>query len=146
MLRTCRLEDLEQVHEIEEASFPDDAYNTSAFLFFLVTASDGFIVACHGEKVVGYVIATRRSGEGLIQSIAVSPGFRRRGVGRMLMQSAMGRLAARVKRVYLQVDAKHEGTIRFYHGLSFSETGRVLRRYYPNGDDAVAMVRELSPP
>jgi [ribosomal protein S18]-alanine N-acetyltransferase len=117
----------------------------SAFLFFLATARDGFIVACQGGKVVGYVIANSRRGEGLIQSIAVSPGSRRRGAGRMLVRAAVGHLAARFRRVYLQVDAKHEGTIRFYRALSFTETGRVLRRYYPNGDDAVEMVRGLSP-
>jgi ribosomal protein S18 acetylase RimI-like enzyme len=41
------------------------------------------------------------------------------------------------------VDANQEVAIRFYRGLSFSETGKMLKRYYPNGDDAVEMVREL---
>ena len=142
-LRNCTLDDLDQVCEIEAASFPGDAYPKSVFLFYVVTVRDGFIVACQGEKVVGYVIATHRRGQGLIQSVAVSPGFRRRGVGRMLMESAMGHLAKRFERVYLQVDANHAATISFYHGLSFKETGRVLKGYYPNGDDAVEMVREL---
>jgi ribosomal protein S18 acetylase RimI-like enzyme len=67
----------------------------------MAKARDGFIVACKKDLVVGYVIATDRAGEGLIQSIAVSPEFRQRGIGEMLMRSAMGHLARRFERVYL---------------------------------------------
>jgi [ribosomal protein S18]-alanine N-acetyltransferase len=143
VLRRCGHQDLEQVYKMEKASFPDDAYSKAVFFFYFVTEGDGFVVACKGDLVVGYVIATHHGGNGLIQSIAVSPEFRKRGIGEMLMRSVLAYLAPRFGRVYLQVDAKHEATIRFYRRLSFSETGKVLKRYYPNGDDALEMVRKL---
>ncbi len=143
-LRTCRREDLDRVLTIEDASFPDDAYSRAVFHFYLATAREGFIVACKGDLVVGYVIATHQAGEGLIESIAVAPEFRRRGIGEALMRAAMARLSTKSKRVYLQVDANQEATIRFYHRLSFRETGKVLKGYYPDGHDALEMVRELA--
>jgi len=141
----CRIQDLDQVVRLEKVSFPEDAYSKSVFFYFFVTERDGFIVARKGELVVGYVIATSREGQGMIQSIAVSPQFRRKGVGTLLMQSAVAQLARKFTRVYLQVDADQEGTIRFYRNLSFGETGRVIKRYYPNGHDAIEMVRQIRP-
>ena len=142
-LAPFRLEDLEQVLELEEASFPDDAFSEEIFLSQMAVSPRGFIVARRGGSVVGYVLATERRGQGLIMSIAVSPEFRRRGLGTLLMSSALSYLATKFKAVYLQVDAEHEETIRFYRKHSFVETGRVLKRYYPNGHDALEMVRRL---
>ncbi len=143
-LRPCRFQDLGEVGEIEKAAFPDDAYNKSVFLYFLAVARQGFIVATYGEQIVGYVIAARQEGQGMIQSIAVAEGVRRQGIGETLMRAAIDHLADNVERVYLLVDAKHDDTVKFYRKLGFSDTSRVFRRYYPNGDDALEMMRELS--
>jgi ribosomal-protein-alanine N-acetyltransferase len=89
------------------------------------------------------VIAISQGREGSIQSIAVSPDSSGKGVGEMLMRSAIGRLAGKCDRMHLLVDAKNEAAIRLYRKLSFEETGKVVRRYYPNGGNAVEMARDL---
>jgi ribosomal-protein-alanine N-acetyltransferase len=142
-LRTCRLQDLTQISRIEKASFPDDPYSMPVFIFYLMTEPEGFIVACEDSVVVGYVIATGREGRGLVESIAVLHEFRRRGIGEMLMRAGMKHLSKGFDRVFLQVDAKDPGTISFYQKLSFTPTGKVLKRYYPNGHDALEMVGSL---
>lgn len=143
-LQPCRHQDLDQVYKLEAECFPDDAYGLTVFLYFFAVERNGFLVAHKGDKVAGYVIATRQGGDGLIQSIAVLPEFRRMGLGEALMKAALDHLAKRFERVYLQVDAKHEGTLRFYRRLSFKETGKVHKGYYPNGDDGIEMVRPLT--
>lgn len=143
VLRTCEFRDLDQVNQVEKASFPDRPYSKVDFVSYLLIAGEGFIVACKDGSVIGYVIAMRQGREGMIQSIAVSPEFRRKGIGEMLMKSAISRLTGRFKRLYLLVDANNERAIRLYHKLSFSETGKIIKKYYPNGDDAVEMVRGL---
>jgi ribosomal-protein-alanine N-acetyltransferase len=143
VLRTCEFNDLDQVSQIENASFPDRPYSKLDFVSCMLVAREGFIVACKDGSVIGYVIATGQGGEGSIQSIAVSPEFREEGVGEMLMRSAINHLAGRFERVYLLVDVSNERAIRLYRRLSFNETGNVIEKYYPNGDDAVEMVREL---
>lgn len=128
---------------LESASFAEDAFSETIFLYQLAKQPDGFIVARKGGRVVGYVLATGWRGQGLIMSIAVLPEFRRRGVGTSLMGSALSYLARTYDRVYLQVDAENTASIGFYRKLSFRETGRVFPRYYPNGHDALEMAREL---
>ena len=142
-LRACEFGDLEQVIQVEKASFPERPYRKLDFLSCILLAQEGFVVACVDESVVGYVIAMRKGREGMIQSIAVSPELRQKGVGEMLMQSAIDHLAGRFRRAYLLVDAKNEPAIRLYRKFSFNETGKVIKKYYPNGGDAVEMVREL---
>src|SRR5450756_785826 len=103
VLRTCEFRDLDQVGQVEKASFPDRPYDKLDFVSCLLTAREGFIVACKDGSVIGYVIATPQGREGMIQSIAVSPGFREKGVGEVLMKSAINHLSGRFDRVYLLV-------------------------------------------
>src|SRR5882762_5190045 len=143
VLRPFELRDLGQVSKVEEASFPERPYSKMDFLSCLLIAREGFIVAVEDGSVIGYVIAMGQGGQGMIQSIAVSPGSRGKGVGEMLMKSAIEHLARRFRRVSLLVDADNEKAIRLYHKMSFIETGRTIEGYYPNGDDAVEMAKEL---
>ena len=143
VLRACEFRDLAQVGQIERASFPERPYTRLDFTYFLLAARDGFMVASKDGTVVGYVIATARGREGSIQSIAVSPESRGEGVGGLLLRSAIDRLAGRCDRVRLLVDVSNEAAIRLYRRLSFEETGKVVRGYYPNGGDAVEMARAL---
>ena len=143
LLRPFELSDLDQVGKVEDASFPERPYSRLDFVSCLSVARKGFIVACKESSVIGYVIAMEQGGQGMIQSIAVSPESRGRGVGEMLMRSATEHLARRFRRVFLLVDADNEEAIRLYSRLSFRETGRMIERYYPNGDDAIEMVKEL---
>jgi len=142
VLRACRYEDLDKVLAIERASYPDSPYARTDFDIFLLVAKKGFLVACQGDSLLGYVIATEKGGSGLIQSVAVSPESRRKHVGRALMTAALDYLA-KSERAVLQVDPSNESAISLYHKLSFRETGSRIRGYYPNGNDAIEMVREL---
>jgi [ribosomal protein S18]-alanine N-acetyltransferase len=143
VLRVCELGDLDAVTDIEKASFPLRPYKKRDFAYFLLAARKGFVVACRDGSVVGYVVATTHGGEGWIQSVAVAPGFRRRGVGEMLMRSAVEHFHGRSGRVYLLVSASNPAARGLYGKLEFRETGRTIDGYYPNGDDAIEMAREL---
>lgn len=134
---------MDQVIQVEKASFPERPYGKLDFVTCLLLAREGFVVACLDGSVIGYVIAMRQGREGMIQSIAVSPGLREKGVGKLLMESAITHLAGRFKRAYLLVDVKNEKAIHLYRKFAFNETGKTLKVYYPNGDDAIEMVREL---
>jgi ribosomal-protein-alanine N-acetyltransferase len=106
----------------------------------LAQGGDGFLVADDGSRILGYVTTIVENEIGLIMSIAVSPGFRRKGIGDSLMESALNHLVG-CERVWLLVDERNTPAISLYHKHSFSETGRVIKGYYPNGDDAVEMAR-----
>lgn len=138
-LRPCRYADLGQVYVIERESFLEDAYPANVFVDFLKLAKEGFIVACSGDSVVGYVIGTSRGDEGMILSMGVTPSLRKSGVGVRLMESVVEHLSKKHRRISLLVDVSNEAAIRLYHKSGFSETGRVIKEYYPNGNDAIEM-------
>jgi ribosomal-protein-alanine N-acetyltransferase len=144
VVRDCEYRDLDRVEALEKATFPDRPYRRSDFLLFLILVRKGFQVGMVGNSLAGYVIATGRNGEGMIFSIAVAPEFRRRGFGEALLMSAVNHLALKYRRAYLLVDERNEDAIRLYRKHLFKETGNVIKRYYPNGDDAIEMVRGLS--
>ena len=140
-IRGCRISDLHEVAEIEKVSFPDP-YDKATFLRFLVWENEGFLVAEDQGRILGYVIASSGQGSGLIASIAVSPNYKRMGIGSTLMRAALDYLIGKVREVKLQVSVTNTAAIDLYIKFFFRETGRI-QRYYPNGDDALLMTRQF---
>ena len=135
-LRRCRYRDLPQVVAIEKESFTDP-YSLFEFAAHLMSSRSKLVVACANQVVVGYVLAIHESRRiGQIQSIAVSRELRGRGIGTMLMSSAMEHLT-KLDKVRLVVRRTNMEAIRLYRSFSFRESGRVVEGYYPNGEDAI---------
>jgi ribosomal-protein-alanine N-acetyltransferase len=143
VLRKCRHGDLDQVVALERVAFAESAYSMVDFIYFLWHAREGFVVAKKDGQLLGYVIGIGRGGMGMIQSIAVSPESRRKGIAEALMKSAIAHLAE-FDEIRLLVESGNAAAISLYRKLSFRETGRVISRYYRNGGDAVEMVRARS--
>lgn len=139
-VRKFGMEDMPEVLEIEKRSFKDP-YDMSTFLYFWGVEPEGFFVAEADGKVVGYVIASSHDGE--IVSISVLPEFRRRGIGRRLMEEAMEYLEEKgVRRIELIVGVGNVEAIRFYEGLGFKKVS-IIPRYYSDGEDGIKMVKTL---
>ena len=145
VVRPCQRRDLPAVCAIEEASFPDP-YPMDFFEWLLARMGSGFLVACESGIVLGYVVCgVVGAGKGHLISIATLPGSRRTGVGTRLMESVIGQLGEKgVSVVRLEVRQSNTAAISFYAGLSFVESGR-KKRYYPDGEDAVVMMKRLGP-
>ncbi len=141
-LGTFGYDDLDQIIVIEKASFPDP-YPRIVFAWFKLRVGEGFIVARKDGRVVGYLISEVRRGRGHIVSMAVSTDCRRMGTGEAMARRSIERLAGRVKQVYLEVRPSNEAAILLYHKLSFEETSKVRKRYYPDGEDAIEMARAV---
>lgn len=104
------------------------------------------IVARDGRRVVGFAIMQFYDLHAHLNLLAVSPGYRRRGLGRALIEwlEASARVAGafivRLELRALNVDAR-----KFYEKLGYLETG-VSPEYYAGREDAVRMTRDLSIP
>lgn len=95
-----------------------------------------FIVAlCDGE-IAGYLGCHHIVDEAFIANIAVFPAFRRRGVGRALVEAAKSDAAA-LYRLTLEVRASNEGAIALYRSLGFVEDGVRPHFYAHPTEDAV---------
>lgn len=144
LLRDARETDLEAVMRIEKASFPRYPYSMDVFTILLKQYPRYFLVAECSGGVSGYVCGSlARKNLGRVVSIAVELRLRRRGVGRMLMRELESRFRADgVKAIRLEVGVDNEAAIRLYESLGYRLAG-LRRRYYPNGCDALVMVKRL---
>lgn len=91
-------------------------------------------------KVVGYAGAYMAADELNITNVVVDASYRRRGIGRMLMQAIVN-LAQRqrLSSIYLEVRASNEAARALYREIGFDPAGR-RKNYYENPtEDAVLM-------
>jgi ribosomal-protein-alanine N-acetyltransferase len=163
-MRRATVADLERVLEIERLSFP--APWPRDYLAQHL-GDDGFVVIEHESRVVGYTVIgvkipsflarlERRTralltGQepqepppvGHILNIAVDPAYRRKGLGKRLLEYALDycrQLGA--ERVELEVRTGNSAAIALYQKYGFVIRERVPF-YYSDGEDAFVMVREL---
>lgn len=103
----------------------------------------GFVVK-DGEKVVGYICATALFEEGEIPKVAVEKESRGRGIGGMLVEQLLNAMKERgVEKIFLEVRVSNTAALGLYRCKGFEKT-RERKRYYPDGEDAVEMVKTLT--
>lgn len=94
--------------------------------------------------VVGYVGSQSCPPEADIMNVAVSPDYRRRGIGESLM-TALGEALVQkgIESLTLEVRASNEGAIALYDRLGYEEVGRRPNYYTDPREDALIMRKEL---
>lgn len=137
-VRRARLEDLDGILLIEEASFPDPYPRGLLKAFFFMPGA--YLVATSGGSVVGYAIGILRFGSlGHIVSIAVLGEWRRRGVGRRLLRELMEELGALgAGEMRLEVRESNKQAIGLYRETGFVQK-ETIKKYYADGESAVVM-------
>jgi ribosomal-protein-alanine N-acetyltransferase len=102
-----------------------------------------------GERALGFILCRVMAGEAEVLTLAVDPAARRRGLGRALVDAALG--AARMagaEAMFLEVAHDNAPAIGLYQAAGFTTAG-TRRGYYQRGPepaaDALVMRRELGP-
>lgn len=126
-------EHLPALAQLETVCFADP-WSEDALREELSNPCAHFIVALCGDKVTGYLGCHHIAGEGFVTNIAVCPVFRRRGIGRALIEAA---LAEPITRLTLEVRASNAAAIALYRSLGFTEDGIRPRFYAHPTEDAI---------
>ena len=101
------------------------------------------LVARTHNGIAGFAIMYVGMDEARLNLLAVAPGYRRRGIGRRLVEwLEQSALVAGVSVVYLEVRAGSMGAQRFYERLGYIRVQRV-RGYYAGRETALRMARDL---
>ena len=136
------VDDLDEVFEIEKVSFPDpwsvDLFKAelqSPHSFNLIVRDNSL----SDKSVAAYIVYWIAADEMQILDLAVDERFRRHGLARLLIQSALKQAAgAGAVHAFLEVRRSNEAALSLYNALGFDEIGE-RRKYYKDGEDAIVM-------
>ncbi|MBE5747592.1 MAG: ribosomal-protein-alanine N-acetyltransferase [Clostridiales bacterium] len=143
-IRNWTEKDLPKLMALERACF-EDAWTTE--MMKNEFTRDGFcgVLAEEDGETVGYVCGYTLFEDGELLKIAVLQACRGKGIGGLLLdaftENAKGQGA---ERIFLEVRISNEPALGLYISRGFERT-RIRKRYYPDGEDAVEMKRELCP-
>jgi N6-L-threonylcarbamoyladenine synthase len=152
-LRPATEADLAAIMAVEHQCFAADAWSEANMHLELVAHHTYYWVAAAqvddgAERVVAYAGLSKVSGseQSDVQTIAVEPEFRGRGLGRRLMN----RLIAEARRLgasemFLEVRADNPVAQGLYESLGFEAIDRRRAYYQPDGVDAIVMRSPLEP-
>ena len=142
IFRPLQESDLPQIQEIELASF-SDAWREADFFSYLRFPVLQAIVAEEGGQVCGYACIQVVCEEMELQNIAVSPLLRGKGLGSKLLAEAERCAKEKGAEIsFLEVRVSNAPAISLYQKFAY-QTVAVRKRYYPDGEDALVMKKEL---
>ncbi len=135
------LRDLGALNKLEHACFEKDAWSFLDLIAVLTFPDVVRLKAQEDGQMIGFVAGDPRPSERLawIATIGVIPGYRRRGIGRDLLQACEAKLKS--LRLRLSVRASNEAAIRLYEREGYQRID-AWRGYYNDGEDAIVMEKE----
>lgn len=134
--------DLDAIHAIESSSFPSP-WRREFFASELVADWRFNLVARREGVVIGYLFAMWLFDELHVNKIAVAEPERRKGIADMLMARCLEFARSHdVRTISLEVRRSNKGAQDFYGHLQF-KSAYIRPRYYPDGEAAVVMTREV---
>ena len=140
IIRKMKLEDLEQVAAIDEASF-SMPWPLRSFHFEVSDnpASRSWVAEIEGQ-VVGMVVAWMIVDEIHIATIATHNDFRRRGIGeKLLIHTLKSAKEEGALTSFLEVRESNRFARQMYNKFGYVEVGRRRHYYKDNNEDAILM-------
>ncbi len=139
-----REEDLDEVEAIEKASF-SIPWSRNSIKDAMNTPDNVYIVCEEDGHIAGYCGMWTVLGEGNIVNVAVGEAYRRRGIGREMMDSLIERgLEKQVDIFFLEVRQSNEAAKHLYESAGFKNIGLRKNFYEKPCEDACVMSRIIS--
>ena len=136
---------LNEILEIERNAFEKkETFPKEYFLEVFKKWPEGFLVAKINKEIVGYAIGEKNENSGLIISVAVKKEWRRRGIGKKLIEKLLENFKKEgIKKIFLHVREENKEAINFYQALGFRII-ELIGNYYSSGENAYLMEKTLS--
>ncbi|MFW9876503.1 MAG: GNAT family N-acetyltransferase [Candidatus Thorarchaeota archaeon] len=152
IIKRCNLDDLDGVIKVNEEELPED-YPYFFYKSILDNYPEPFLIAQNSfGKIVGYIMwrvektpsldSLRYVNKGHLVSIAVSQGYRKRGIAKSLLRNSMQAIKKyKIHEYVLEVRVSNHNAIKLYEKFDF-KIAKVKRNYYRDGEDAFYYVRK----
>jgi [ribosomal protein S18]-alanine N-acetyltransferase len=143
-IRKMRLEDVPTVSRIDRLSF-SLPWPEHSFLYEVTEnrMARCFVAETEDKQIAAMVVSWIIVDEMHIATIATHPDFRRQGIGELILKEALqDALNAGARLAFLEVRATNEAAQAMYRKFGFKVSGKRLRYYKDNGEDAILMTLE----
>ena len=137
-----KLEHVRQIAMLEKRCF-SDPWSENSIAFEQRNPLSLWLVALDGDTVAGYVGSQSVMDEADMMNIAVSPDYRRQGIGQALVERLVTELSAvGVRCLALEVRLSNEPAKALYEKLGFALAGRRPNYYRNPKEDALILRKE----
>ena len=132
------IRDLNALRKLERICFEKDAWPLFDLIAVLTFPDVVRLKALEDDRMVGFVAGDPRPSQGFswIATIAVLPKYRRKGIGRALLQVCEKQL--NTPRLKLSVRASNQAAINLYEQEGY-QTVDIWKSYYNDGANAIVM-------
>jgi len=145
-VRRCTLEDLDSVIEVNEKELPED-YPYFFYKSILDDFPESFLIAQNKNgTIIGYIMwrvekipsphSLKYINKGHLVSVAVSEGYKRRGIAGVLLSNSMTAIRKyKIKEYVLEVRVTNYTAIRLYEKFNYKIVS-IKKNYYRDGENA----------
>ncbi|MBI5409947.1 MAG: ribosomal protein S18-alanine N-acetyltransferase [Nitrospirae bacterium] len=145
IIREMSSGDLPEVHALEDQCY-STPWSINSFKHELQNKDAILKAAVLNHHIIGYVCVRTILDMTHLLNLAVSPEFRRKGVGSMLLLEVikdLKRLKPGIK-LTLEVRQSNTAAVKLYEGFGFKATGKRTGYYQKPHDDAVIMELDIN--
>jgi len=138
-IRKAKIEEAVEIARIEKLCF-SVPWSEKALSDTMQREDSLFLAAYEDGSLVGYVGSYFCLPEGYITNVAVSPDYRRRGIGRALVEELIAEgKSLSLEFLTLEVRESNSAAIALYSSLGFERVGRRPRFYSMPEEAAILM-------
>lgn len=138
-IREVEENELMDLFDIEQSSFKN-SYRISTLADMYGKSSYKFLGIFNRNRLAGYIILLDSVDIYEVIKIAVSPNYRKRGMGKKLLGSVLKDLD---KNLMLEVRVSNQPAISLYEGLGFKEINIRKGYYGDTGEDGIVYLFEV---
>lgn len=138
-IREIEENELMDLFDVEQSSFKN-SYRISTLADMYGKSSYKFLGIFNRNRLAGYIILLDSIDIYEVIKIAVSPNFRKRGLGKKLLASVLKDLD---KNLMLEVRVSNQPAINLYEGLGFKKINIRKGYYGDTGEDGIVYLFEI---
>ena len=143
IIRKMNLGDVSAIAELEKQCF-SDPWSENSIASEVNNPLSYWLVAEVNGAVAGYVGSQTVLDASDMMNLAVSPDYRRQGVGQALVNALVKHLQEnKVIALLLEVRVSNAPAIALYKSLGFKQVGRRPKYYHNPREDALILRKEL---
>ncbi len=142
-IRNAQPWDLAQIVQIEGLCFPEETAFPPKMFSYLIRYAVSLVACEPDKKVLGFIMGYNSGKAGAVYTLDVHPGYRRNGIGSMLLASleeSLALLGAQAIRLEAALDRPE--AVELYRKAGYQER-ELVRNYYGRGNHAVRMWKNL---